>query len=94
MRPPVIKTVSSRGQIVIPKWIRDRLKITPGSKLLLTGTPHHLAVTPLQQSITDTTAGSLKPFVPPHQLGRPWRKIIETTKQLATAELAKEGLGL
>ena len=43
---PVI-TASSRGQIVIPKEIRERLQIIPGKKLLIKAEGDHVIIKPL-----------------------------------------------
>jgi AbrB family looped-hinge helix DNA binding protein len=39
-----VVTTSSRGQIVIPKEIRERLEIVPGRKLLIKAEGDHVAV--------------------------------------------------
>jgi len=43
---PVVKT-SAKGQIVIPKAIRERLGITPGRRILLRIVGNHAEITPL-----------------------------------------------
>jgi len=43
---PVVKT-SAKGQIVIPKAIRERLGITPGKRILLRIVGNHAEITPL-----------------------------------------------
>lgn len=43
---PVVKT-SAKGQIVIPKAIRERLGITPGRRILLRVVGNHAEITPL-----------------------------------------------
>ncbi len=42
-----VVTTSSRGQIVIPKAIRERLQIVPGKKLLIKAEGDHLIIKPL-----------------------------------------------
>jgi AbrB family looped-hinge helix DNA binding protein len=43
---PVVKT-SAKGQIVIPKEIREKLGITPGKRILLRLVDEHAEITPL-----------------------------------------------
>ncbi len=43
---PVVKT-SAKGQIVIPKAIRERLGITPGRRILLRIVGNHAEIIPL-----------------------------------------------
>ena len=42
-----VVTASSRGQIVIPKEIRERLEIVPGKKLLIKAEGDHAIIKPL-----------------------------------------------
>ena len=86
-----IATVSSKGQITIPKDIlKNILKITYGSKVLLDSSNNSLVIKPLKHSIADQTAGSLKKLVNPQLLNIPFTKVRERSQQLAAAELEKK----
>ena len=55
-----VVTASSRGQIVIPKEIRERLEIVPGKKLLIKAEGDHLIIKPLPNDPVDHYCGIFK----------------------------------
>ena len=83
-------TVSSKGQITIPKAVLTRLHVQHGSKLMLYPDKDSLLIKPLPASIVDQTAGSLKKFVKPTLLGIPFAKAREETQKVVAAELAQK----
>lgn len=85
-----IATISSKGQITIPKDVQNLLNITHGSKVILYPEKNVLMIKPLKTSITNQTAGSLKKFVHPNLLGISFAKIREETQKLAATELGKK----
>jgi AbrB family looped-hinge helix DNA binding protein len=56
---PVVKT-SSKGQIVIPKEIREKLGIRPGKKVLLRLVGQHAEILPLADEPVKALRGVLK----------------------------------
>lgn len=56
---PIVKT-SAKGQIVIPKRVRDELGITPGKKLLFRVVDKHAEITPLADDPIRAMRGVLK----------------------------------
>ena len=56
---PVVKT-SIKGQIVIPKEIREQLGITPGKKVLLRVVGKHAEITPLPDDSIKAMRGIIK----------------------------------
>ncbi len=56
---PIVKT-SSKGQIVIPKEIREELGITPGKKVLFRVVGQHVEITPLAEDSIKALRGILK----------------------------------
>lgn len=55
-----IVTTSNRGQIVIPKEVRKRLKIVPGKKLLIKIEGDHIFITPLPDDPVEHFCGIFK----------------------------------
>lgn len=56
---PIVKT-SAKGQIVIPKKVREELGITPGKKLLFRVVDKHAEITPLPDDPIRAMRGILK----------------------------------
>ena len=56
---PIVKT-STKGQIVIPKEIREKLGFTPGQKVLLRVVNKHAEITPLPADAIKAMRGILK----------------------------------
>jgi AbrB family looped-hinge helix DNA binding protein len=56
----LIVTVSNRGQIVIPKEVRKKLKIVPGKKLLIKTEGDHILLTPLPDDPVEHFCGIFK----------------------------------
>jgi AbrB family looped-hinge helix DNA binding protein len=56
---PVVRT-SSKGQIVIPKEIRQQLGITPGRRLLLRVVDQHAEIVPLPEDPVGALRGILR----------------------------------
>jgi AbrB family looped-hinge helix DNA binding protein len=55
-----IVTASSRGQIVIPKEIRNRLNIVAGKKLSIKAEGDHVLLTPLPDDPVEAFCGIFK----------------------------------
>ena len=56
---PVVKT-SSKGQLVIPKQVRDKLGIKPGKKVVLKVVGDHAEIIPLPDDPIKYMRGILK----------------------------------
>jgi AbrB family looped-hinge helix DNA binding protein len=52
-----VVTASSKGQIVIPKDIRKKLKIVPGKKLVIKSEGTHVLITPLPDDPVESFCG-------------------------------------
>ncbi len=85
-----IATISSKGQITIPKAIQKSLKVAEGSKVMLYTEKDTLKIKPLRKSITEQTAGSLRKYIDPKKLGIPFAKVREETQRIVAEELAKK----
>ena len=58
----MIATITSKGQITLPKLIRDRLKLHIGDKLdFIVRDDGHLEVIPIKGSITELKGMALQP---------------------------------
>lgn len=85
-----IATISSKGQITIPKAFQNMMNVEYGSKVMLYPHKNILMIKPLKSSIVEQTAGSLKKYVDPKKLGIPFPKVRSETQRLAATELAKK----
>ena len=56
---PIVRT-SAKGQIVIPKEVREKLGITPGKKVLFRIVNEHAEITPLPEDAIKAMRGILK----------------------------------
>jgi len=56
---PIVKT-SAKGQIVVPKEIREKLGITPGKRILMRLVNDHAEITPLPDDPIKEMRGILK----------------------------------
>jgi AbrB family looped-hinge helix DNA binding protein len=52
--------ISKKGQLLIPKYYRDRSGIKPGSKVTLTAEPQRLTVSVLPEDPVEAACGFLK----------------------------------
>jgi len=85
-----LATISSKGQITIPKAMQQHLQVTPGSRVILSPEKGTVLIKPLRQSIVEQTSGSLRKYIPKEKLGKPWNEIIEETQRLAAKEIAEK----
>jgi AbrB family looped-hinge helix DNA binding protein len=56
---PVVKT-SSKGQVVIPKEVRDKLGIKAGNKIIVKVVDDHAEIIPLPDNPIEALCGCLK----------------------------------
>ena len=56
---PIVKT-STKGQIVIPREIREKLGITPGKKVLFRIVDKHAEITPIPDDFVKAMRGIIK----------------------------------
>lgn len=84
-----IATISSKGQITIPKDVQKMMNVTYGSKVMLYPDKDMLMVKPLRKSLVEQTAGSLAHLIPPEKRGIPWSKVIKETQKIVAKKLAE-----
>ena len=84
-----IATISSKGQITIPRDMQKSLNVTYGSKVMVYSDKDTLVIKPMRKSITEQTAGSLAHLVPLEKRGIPWSTVIKETQRLAAKELVE-----
>ena len=85
-----IATISSKGQITIPKDIQQSLHVTHGSKVVLYPERDILMIKPLKNSIVEQTAGSLAHLIPNEKKGIPFKQVRKETQKIAAQELASK----
>lgn len=81
-------TISSKGQITIPRQMQQQLGMTTNSKVVLYPQKGILMVKPLTHSIVEQTAGSLRRYIAKDKLGKSFHEILQETKQQAAESLA------
>ncbi len=56
----LIAKVLAKGQIVIPKEVRKKARISPGEKVEVRVTDEGIVILPLRKSLTDSCRGLVK----------------------------------
>ncbi len=55
-----IAKVLTKGQIVIPKQIREKMNIKPGDRVEITTTGKNVMISPIRKTYTETFRGTVK----------------------------------
>jgi AbrB family looped-hinge helix DNA binding protein len=84
-------TVTSKGQVTIPKRVRDQLGLRAGSKVEFVLVKGHAVLEPVGSRGADALAGSLRAYSKA-LAGRPHREIMEEVRREVANEAVKEGL--
>lgn len=84
-------TVTSKGQITIPKRVRDQLGLKAGSRVEFVLVQGHAVLEPVGTRGADALAGSLKAYSRA-LAGRSHKDILEEVRREVADETAKEGL--
>jgi len=84
-------TVTSKGQITIPKRVRDQLGLRAGSKVEFVLVKGHAFLEPVGSRGADALAGSLRAYSK-SLAGRPHHEIMEEVRREVANEAVKEGL--
>lgn len=85
-----IATISSKGQITIPREMQLKIHTTYGNKVMLYPDKDVLIVKPLKTSIVEQTAGSLRRYVDKGKLGIPFSQVRKKTQIMVARHLAKK----
>ena len=84
-------TVTSKGQITIPKRVRDQLGLKPGSKVEFVLVEGHAVLEPVGARGADALAGSLRRYSKA-LAGRSHKDTMEAVRREVADEAAQEGL--
>ena len=84
-------TVTSKGQVTIPKRVRDQLGLKAGSRVEFVLVNGHAVLEPVGSRGADALAGSLKAYSKA-LAGRPHHEIMEEVRREVANEAVKEGL--
>lgn len=84
-------TVTSKGQITIPKRVRDQLGLKAGSKVEFVLVKGHAVLEPVGARGADALAGSLRAYSKA-LAGRPHQEVMEEVRREIANEVFKEGL--
>lgn len=85
-----IVTISSKGQITIPKEYLSALGLKAKSKAFIEKDSEKVTLKPIKGSVVEETAGSLTRYVHPSKLGKSIKEIDKETKRLYAKHLAKK----
>ena len=85
----IAATITSKGQITIPKKIRDIFKLKAKDLLVFSVTEKKIIAKPVKNDFM-ALKGILK--APKHLQGKSWKEIRATTRKIAAEKIAKEGL--
>lgn len=80
-----IAKVSSKGQVTIPKPVRERLKLKPGSQVVFVARDDRVELEPVKESIL-----SLRGIIPVDG-PQDWKEVRKKTMEIVAAEVAAEG---
>lgn len=84
-------TVTSKGQVTIPKRVRDQLGLKSGSKVEFVLVKGHAVLEPVGERGADTLAGSLRAYAKA-LAGQAHKDIREDVRREVANETLKEGL--
>lgn len=85
----VTATMTSKGQITIPKVIRDFFDLKTRDTLVFSISRKKIIAKPVKNDYM-SLRGCLK--VPKHLQGKSWEEIMDKTKEIVAAKIAKQGL--
>lgn len=85
-----IATISSKGQITLPRSFMRELQMQPRQKVFIEKDNDRIKIRPIPSSIAEKLAGSLKKHIHPSKLGVPWEVVMQETKKRVAEKLAKE----
>ena len=84
-----ISSISSKGQITIPRNLQLLIGLRPNSKVMIYHDKDILMVKPMKTSVVDQTAGSLGTYIPSSKRGKDFNVIErEMKKKAATVSAA------
>lgn len=84
-------TVTSKGQVTIPKRVRDQLGLKAGSKVEFVLVKGHAVLEPVGSHRADSLAASLRAYSKAFA-GRTHKEVMEEVRREVANETAKEGL--
>jgi AbrB family looped-hinge helix DNA binding protein len=82
-----VAKVSSKGQVTIPKPVRERLEIEPGTQVIFVARDDRVELEPMKESIL-----SLRGIIPVDG-PQDWGEVRRKTMEIIAAEIAAEGKG-
>lgn len=85
-----ITTISSKGQITLPKHLLSLLGINPGERILIEEQGKTILIKPMRYSLVDKVAGSLRKYIPVSKRNLPFPQIMQETQKKTAAKLARK----
>ena len=81
--------VTSKGQITLPKWVRDALGVKPGGSVEFVLEKGHIHLLIAGPSVADALAGSLKAYAPGYEPASEQALMDQVRKEVAHAAAAE-----
>ena len=82
---------TSRGQLVIPAWLRREYHIERGTRAIVTATPEGILLKPVTSAMIDRGFGLLKPTARRKPLSEEWATHKQEERKLEDTKDARHG---
>ena len=82
---------TTKGQIVIPNWLRKEFHIEEGTKAVVTSTPEGILLQPITASAIRRARGILAPKREGKSFAEEWAEHRKEEKKLEDMKLARHG---
>lgn len=83
-------TVTSKGQVTIPKRVREALGLRAGAKVEFVLEEGHAIVEPVGKASVEAAAGALRKYARP-RAGEPAKDMMERVRREVAHEAARKG---
>jgi len=82
---------TTKGQLVIPAWLRKQFHIEPGTRAIVTATDGGILLKPVTSEMIDGGFGMLKSKVPGKPFAAEWAEHKRAERKVEDAKYARHG---